>query len=261
MIPFLLSAFLTSDHDKTKSLELGPKHLVVTFKGKTQVFDLEKILFIGIVKKKLIIALVMGGIGTTMSMIALSAGWYNYHANLTLAFLFFGLMYYGFIGSEALEVTEKGNSHIFLMHNPSLQLKSFMKFYNARRRVLLNNRGGTIYHLAEPGCWLSQLDSDEYLPDEFDKDGFIHTSHLEQVRETYERYYSGKEMLLLSINSNYLKEKLLYEEAPSRNESFPHIYGPLNKESVLDIFVVKSISDTPLLIDGKTGASGSISFS
>ena len=67
-------------------------------------------------------------------------------------------------------------------------------------------------------------------------EGFIHTSKKEQVAGVLERYYAGQsDLLLLHIDETKLTALLQYELAPSVNEMFPHIYGPLNIDAVTTI--------------------------
>jgi uncharacterized protein (DUF952 family) len=39
----------------------------------------------------------------------------------------------------------------------------------------------------------------------------------------------------LVINTEKLTSELKYELAPSVNENFPHIYGPINLDAVIDV--------------------------
>ncbi len=67
-------------------------------------------------------------------------------------------------------------------------------------------------------------------------EGFIHTSKAEQVAGVLNRYYKGQnDLLLLHIDESRLTSTLKYELAPSVNEEFPHIYGPLNIDAVVKI--------------------------
>ena len=73
-----------------------------------------------------------------------------------------------------------------------------------------------------------------YEADSLALEGFIHTSKAEQVQGVLERYYAGQSnLLLLHIDETKLTAPLKYELAPSVNEYFPHIYGPLNIDAVI----------------------------
>lgn len=239
MDTFLFSAHIKNGGDSRNVLDITSRQLVITYKGKTQMFDLDKILHLGFARKKLIIPLVGGGIGTTLSMIALSMGWYNYHVNLGLIFLFFGVMYYGFIGSDALEIVEKGQNHVYLLNSIPVHLRDFVKFFLLKRQAYIQQSGQVIYHLAQPEVWHEQTFYPIYQPKEFEREGFIHASEMHQLSATYDRYYAGTAMLILCIDKAFLKADLKYESSEERGEEFPHIYGPINKESIIEILEVK----------------------
>jgi uncharacterized protein (DUF952 family) len=43
------------------------------------------------------------------------------------------------------------------------------------------------------------------------------------------------DLILLVINTNLLQHEWKYELAPSVNEEFPHIFGPINIDAVVAI--------------------------
>ena len=73
------------------------------------------------------------------------------------------------------------------------------------------------------------------------RDGFIHFSTADQVRETAARHFAGVEnLLLVAVDADQLA--LTWE--PSRGGAlFPHLYGPL------PIAAVRSVRELPL-VDG-----------
>lgn len=67
-------------------------------------------------------------------------------------------------------------------------------------------------------------------------EGFIHCSEEQQVESTLERYYSGKTGLVkLVIDPAKLRSQLIHEWSPSNTETFPHIYGAVNLDAVVEI--------------------------
>ncbi len=90
-----------------------------------------------------------------------------------------------------------------------------------------------IYHVVTRNNWQKALQQGFYEADSLAAEGFIHASKAEQVRGVLERYYKDQPgLLLLHINESKLTSPLQYELAPSVNEEFPHIYGPLNLDAV-----------------------------
>ena len=92
-----------------------------------------------------------------------------------------------------------------------------------------------IYHVVTAQNWQKALQQDFYEADSLAAEGFIHCSKQEQVKGVLERYYAGQSgLLLLHIDEIKLTAILKYELAPSVNEEFPHIFGPLNLDAVVE---------------------------
>lgn len=92
-----------------------------------------------------------------------------------------------------------------------------------------------IYHIVLPEIWERFKDQDFYYATSLNTEGFIHCSFAEQIEGVLERYYQGVEqVLILTINSEKLTSKLVNE--PSTNdEIYPHIYGQINLDSIVEI--------------------------
>ena len=64
-------------------------------------------------------------------------------------------------------------------------------------------------------------------------DGFLHFSTAAQLPETLRRYYAGQDdLILVAVEAAALGEKLKWEFSQSRNEDFPHLYGPLSCDAM-----------------------------
>ena len=91
-----------------------------------------------------------------------------------------------------------------------------------------------IYHVTTRQDWNKALEAGQYEAASLQTEGFIHTSKKEQVQGVLDRYYKNvSNLLLLHIDESKLTAQLIEELAPSVNEVFPHIYGPINIESVI----------------------------
>ncbi|NRD77758.1 DUF952 domain-containing protein [Bacillus sp. BRMEA1] len=66
-------------------------------------------------------------------------------------------------------------------------------------------------------------------------EGFIHCSFFNQSIEVANKYFKNEsEVLLLILNPELITEEIKYEKA-SNGQEYPHIYGPLNIGSVIEI--------------------------
>jgi uncharacterized protein (DUF952 family) len=77
------------------------------------------------------------------------------------------------------------------------------------------------------------------LPKDYAKDGFIHCSIERQIEGVLERFYQGQTGLVkLQIEKAKVQRPVLFELAEDLNELFPHIYGPLNLDSVVAVIPI-----------------------
>lgn len=99
-----------------------------------------------------------------------------------------------------------------------------------------------IYHMCRAEEWVTALEAGHYDGSSQDKaDGFIHFSTRSQVWTSAAKHRRGQPgILLLSVDATALGEALKWE--PSRGvQLFPHLYGPLDIDAVIET--------TPLPLD------------
>jgi uncharacterized protein (DUF952 family) len=93
-----------------------------------------------------------------------------------------------------------------------------------------------IYHIITASDWQKAQGQGFYKAASLALEGFIHMSQAEQVKGVLQRYYTGQaNLLLLHVDEKKLTAPLKYEIAPSVNEAFPHIFGNLNIDAVVDV--------------------------
>lgn len=93
-----------------------------------------------------------------------------------------------------------------------------------------------IYHVTTKDDWEAAKKKGFYTAVSLETEGFIHTSEAGQVKGVLQRYYRGKiNLIKLVIDTQKLTSELKYELAPSVNEYFPHIYGPINLDAVIEV--------------------------
>jgi uncharacterized protein (DUF952 family) len=91
-----------------------------------------------------------------------------------------------------------------------------------------------IYHVTKRTDWQKATADGSYKAASLDTEGFIHNSTKEQVAGVLQRYYKNEsDLILLHIDEEKLSSPLKYELAPSVNEMFPHIFGPINIDAVV----------------------------
>jgi uncharacterized protein (DUF952 family) len=92
-----------------------------------------------------------------------------------------------------------------------------------------------IYHCVLPEVWDKFKHEEFYEAESLSTEGFIHCSFENQLAGVLERYFKGVEkVFILQIDADLLRSKLVVE--PSTNqELYPHIYGKINREAIVNI--------------------------
>lgn len=111
-----------------------------------------------------------------------------------------------------------------------------------------------IYHLVGAAEYQAQPPDQPYAPGSLRQEGFIHcTAEKSLLIEVANAFFAdpGVELLVLVIDPQRLTARLVFEPPaspvyaseqtsfnPPPQTLFPHLYGPLNREAVLDIFAL-----------------------
>ena len=96
-----------------------------------------------------------------------------------------------------------------------------------------------IYHVTTKSEWENALSIGKYEAPSLHAEGFIHLSKQEQVAGVLDRYYKGfNNLVLLHIDESLLSAELKYELSPSVNEEFPHLFGALNVDAVVNVVLL-----------------------
>jgi uncharacterized protein (DUF952 family) len=97
-----------------------------------------------------------------------------------------------------------------------------------------------IYHYVTGTNWKKAQQQGFYTSPSWFTEGFIHASKKEQLAGVLQRYYTETpDLYVLHIDEQKLTAPLKWELSPSLNELFPHIYGELNLDAVVDISAVQ----------------------
>lgn len=92
-----------------------------------------------------------------------------------------------------------------------------------------------IFHIVTPERWEDLSTKDSYIADSLSTEGFIHCSFENQLDGVIKRYYSDRnELFILEIDPELLTSELV-EEPSTNGEIYPHIYGEINKNSVVAV--------------------------
>jgi hypothetical protein len=96
-----------------------------------------------------------------------------------------------------------------------------------------------IYHLAPAARWYGWPAGDDYLPAEYEADGFVHcTAGDDLMLAVANRFYRAApgEFVLLTIDPARLSAPLRWEQPDDDLAPlFPHIYGPIDADAIIGV--------------------------
>lgn len=101
------------------------------------------------------------------------------------------------------------------------------------------------YHLVLQNYWEAQNSQSEYRPEPMQagREDFIHcTDGAANMAATANRYYRATpgQFILLVIDLDKVKAPVKYEDA---GHIYPHIYGPLNRDAIVNIIPMPRAED------------------
>lgn len=92
-----------------------------------------------------------------------------------------------------------------------------------------------ILHITDRAHWQQAEAIGVYEADSLQLEGFIHCSLPAQVVQTANRYFRGQTgLVLLCIEADRVQADIRYEGIAG-GEQFPHLYGPLNLDAVMQV--------------------------
>ena len=102
-----------------------------------------------------------------------------------------------------------------------------------------------IYHLTFASDWESSQSAGQYRMSSrgmtLDEVGFIHCSFADQVDGVARAVFAGADgLVLVTIDPSLVKAEVQYENLEGGSELFPHIYGPLNVDAVVEVRAYES---------------------
>ena len=93
-----------------------------------------------------------------------------------------------------------------------------------------------IVHIIKETAWEEAKKNGIYEGDTLKTDGFIHCSLPEQVVAVADYNFKGETgLVLLCIDNDKVNSEIKFEDLYDLGEDYPHIYGPLNIDAVVDV--------------------------
>jgi uncharacterized protein (DUF952 family) len=91
-----------------------------------------------------------------------------------------------------------------------------------------------IYHIIPRSTW-NPASREPYRADSLATEGFIHCSNRDQVARVANLFFADQaELEVLCLDADLLGD-LVRDEDPGVGERFPHVYGPIPREAILEV--------------------------
>jgi len=102
-------------------------------------------------------------------------------------------------------------------------------------------RDDLLFHITTKEGWKEAQEGGSYIPESLDTEGFIHCSSGDQLKETANRLFGDEDrILLLVIDASMIRDDVKYEKDEESGEKFPHIYGPISVNAIIDKIEVEA---------------------
>jgi uncharacterized protein (DUF952 family) len=93
-----------------------------------------------------------------------------------------------------------------------------------------------IYHVTGASDWKQAQEQGFYEAPSLKTEGFIHCSETHQVAGVLDRYFAGRnDLVKLHVNTDKLTSRYVQEWSNSVEDTFPHVYGPINLDAVEEV--------------------------
>ncbi len=99
-----------------------------------------------------------------------------------------------------------------------------------------------ILHVTPGALWEKAQAEGEYRGDTLATEGFIHCCSPGQLVGVISRYFQGQSgLVVLRMKPERLTSSLRWECPPGSTETFPHLYGPLNLDAVVEVIPLEDV--------------------
>lgn len=98
-----------------------------------------------------------------------------------------------------------------------------------------------ILHVTTPEAWRRAGETPYYKAESLGSEGFIHNCRPAQLRGVLGRHFAGhRALVLLVVDPGRLTSEVREEE--SHGETFPHVYGPIDRAAVVSVLPIEADS-------------------
>ena len=97
-----------------------------------------------------------------------------------------------------------------------------------------------IFHITDSDSWKKNNEGDQYFAQSLEQIGFIHCCLEDQINFVLERWFPGvSDLLLISLESEKILSKVVFENLEGGETLFPHVYGPIQASAIVSVKPIK----------------------
>lgn len=101
-----------------------------------------------------------------------------------------------------------------------------------------------IFHIVSQADWSDAQHQAAYQPASFGIEGFIHCSTREQLVSSATLHFHGQShLVVLCIDEQRVTTGIQYENLTGGAPLFPHIYGSLNADAIVEVLDLPQTAD------------------
>jgi release factor glutamine methyltransferase len=139
-----------------------------------------------------------------------------------------GLLLLEIESSQGVEVKNLAHTHF-----PAARVE-ILNDLSGQNRCLKISSSHLLVHICQRKEWLSAQEQGIYISYSFNREGFIHCSQPQQILQVANTFYRGvSELVLCWIDPGKVTSEIKWEVVDEA--IFPHIYGPINLDSVISV--------------------------
>jgi uncharacterized protein (DUF952 family) len=112
-----------------------------------------------------------------------------------------------------------------------------------------------LFHIATAAAWHEARVRGEYAADSLATEGFIHCSQAHQVTWVANARFRGRtDLVLLQVDPAKVTAPVRYENLEGGEELFPHVYGPISLDAVVEVLPLTPEADGSFTPRARRGA-------
>ena len=97
-----------------------------------------------------------------------------------------------------------------------------------------------IFHIAQKNDWQAAEPCGIYQGESLKSVGFIHCCFQQQIDKVLQQWFAGVDnFILVEINPQKINKEIRIENLEGGLEKYPHIYGPINFDAVINVSEIK----------------------